>query len=161
MTDAHRAIAEVFSVLHDGVIVAVREEHVGSRRDLVLEVDIRYLAERIAKGHVGFVVRLEDVTELRYLPWQNQGEPAPPPVKDVIPLLLSFDILGGKVDQDEAVVTVLRNGRIVADAGGDVVFRATAIDVTDRAGTPWSSAALADLARGYWEEFRRRTAKEE
>ena len=62
-----KQIADMFSCLHDGRIVRVTAED-----DRVqLEVQIRYLAERVDPGYRSFTVHLDDVTDLEFSTWPN------------------------------------------------------------------------------------------
>ncbi len=60
-------IEAIFSIFHDGVI----SRHQVKGGELVLEVEIQYLAERINPTYRSFQVVLENVENIRFTTWSS------------------------------------------------------------------------------------------
>jgi len=147
-------MAQLFSVLHDGSIE--RAELEGDT--LTLEVAIGYLAQRLSPPSAGFVVTLRGVSALTYSPW---ADPARAPWEERVgpaAVCAGFDILEGGVRDGTLVVTLLRQGKITEDAGGELSFSAEGLTVHDSGGRAYTVAQLAELARGYWDAWSAKNA---
>jgi hypothetical protein len=144
------AVAQVFSIFHDGVI----ERAHGERSDLVLSVEIEYLAGRLAPPMRTFTVRLRAVEALDFTTWPNDATAAPVVLKDVDAIFSpELDILSGEVVDGRVHVSCNQAEPGYAYCGGDLRFRAAAAEVFDERGAAYSLERLAELARGYWDDW--------
>jgi len=132
--------------------------HVREGADLVLTVEIRYLAQRIQSDFVGFTVRLVDAGPAVFFPWANA-----PGSSDVIEPAehlfdIDLDILQGKARDGTLCVICNQSNPALPFCGGEMVLTVRTAIVTDPSGKVWELEALKALSRAYWEEFSQRGA---
>jgi hypothetical protein len=143
-------VADVFSILHDGVIEQARSE----RSDLVLSVAIEYLARRVDPKMRTFTVRLRAVEALDFTTWPTDAAGVPVVIEDVASIFSpELDILSGEVADGRIHVACNQAEPGHGYCGGDLRFRAAAADVVDERGVGYSLERLAEIARGYWDEW--------
>ena len=149
------APSAVFSILHDGVIVA----HEWTDDALVLTVNILYLAELLDPSFRALTVRLDGVRDVRFRPWPKAVGAAPEElhVRDDLRAVLAAepDILHAKWDAGTARTTVdLNQGSPALDYyGGELSFACDAVIVSDPRGITRELTELSDVARRYWATF--------
>lgn len=143
-------LGTLFTLFHDGVLAGASRDN----DDLVLTVDIRYLAQRVHPDHTGFTVRLREAGPAVFFPWASTPEDRADPVEPADHLLgAGLDILEGAVKDGALVVTC---SGAAPHRGGDLVLQAAGAQVTDPSGRSWSLPELSALAKAYWDEFRGR-----
>lgn len=145
-------IAEVFSIFHDGVIVAP------SSADDEMVVEIGYLACRVSPDGSSFKVRFDGLQRAAFTPWEESGQPAPPVITGLGAILpLKLEILSAKVAGD--LVEVACSCRSVDSSGGSLEIIASGCRVLDESVREWSLEELKKLADDYWEEWGSRGRK--
>lgn len=156
MTTNPEAIAELFSVLHDGWIVS----HESTSGDLTLTIEIGYLAKRLNPEYRSFTVRLINVRDVRFEYWLE--DPAAKP-REATSLDGIFDkpleICEGEVDAARGVVSInLFTGPSTSldHSGGKLSFRADDVIIHDAGRVERTLHELTTLAADYWNEFRKR-----
>ena len=150
MISAPADIAEVFGILHDGRITHVE----AGDGVLVLTVEIRYLAQRIAHTHRGFVVELSGVRDVSFEPWLDgaQGSVSVMTDHEVIfaPVL---DILDAEVVDGSVQITCNQARPEFPYCGGELRLRAEWAEIFDEESTRYSLEDLRRLAAAYWDEW--------
>jgi hypothetical protein len=143
-------IAEVFSILHDGRITQVE----AGDGVLVLNVQIRYLAQRIAAGYRGLSVTLGGVKDVSFEPWPKDVQRSLPVMTDwgaiFAPVL---DILDGDVVDGGIQITCNQAAPEYPYCGGELRLSAGWVEVVDEGSTRYSLEELRSLAAAYWEEW--------
>lgn len=149
-------LAALFNVFHDGVIVAASE--VG--QDLLLQVEIRYLAERVAPEFTTFSLRLQHVEDLSFSTWPNDSAATPEVLR--VPAAIFYpelDILSGEPSGELVQVVCNQSSTETAHCGGTLTFRAASALVCDQSSKPYSLAELMRLAEAYWKEWGERYSR--
>ncbi|HEY1014967.1 MAG TPA: hypothetical protein VGE07_19825 [Herpetosiphonaceae bacterium] len=155
MIEGAERIAAIFNIFHDGWISAAAWRG----PDLLLTVEIPYLAERVDPGWERFAVELRAVGGLEFEPWYHQ----PPHTADSA-LLAELDaIFQAELDilscdlEDGRVKLVCNQTSDDADwCGGFLRFAAAGALVFDEGGAPWDLDQLIELCQGYWEQWEKR-----
>lgn len=152
MIESVEELADLFSILHDGVIV----EAVVENRDLTLRVEIRYLTQRIRSDFTTFVVRLAGVEDLAFTTWPNDASLLPQLLRDASEIFVpALDILSGELKEGLIHVACNQPSPKAPYCGGTLAFRAKSAEVSDELGKRYSHSELVELARGYWDEWKR------
>ncbi|MCP4550825.1 MAG: hypothetical protein GY834_02025 [Bacteroidetes bacterium] len=63
-------ICEVFSIFHDGDITY----HEISGNNLLLEIEIQYLAQRIDETFIKFILTLNNICNISFEPWLDETD---------------------------------------------------------------------------------------
>lgn len=146
-------LAELFSLLHDGVV-----EHAEfDDGELLLRVRITYLAARVQKGFTTFVVRLSGVEDLAFSTWPK--DPAATPAMLHAPAEIfspPLDILNGKATEGRLVIDCNQPARSAPHCGGTLSVLVASATVVDEGGKDWSISELTALSDAHWAEWRRR-----
>jgi hypothetical protein len=149
-------IAELFSTLHDGVVVDASTDG----GDLVMRVKITYLAERIEADFTTFTVRLFQVEDIGFLTWPNDAASAPQTLHDLSAIFVpSLGILSGKTADGRVEVVCNQPSPQTLHSGGVLSFRAVSADVIDQAGKHYSLAELGALSDAYWKDWSERNSQ--
>ena len=136
-------LSSMFDVFHDGGLIFVAQDGA----DLVMQVEILYLAERVHPDYSLFNVRLQGVRNLSSRNLNNEE------VLTDLPAIFAdeFEILSANVVGDGLEVLCVKGF-------GDSLmlsFRIESAVVTDEGGKDYSIEDLVELSNGYWEEFRK------
>ena len=143
-------LAQLFSIFHDGVVTQPQ----ASGDNLLLRVEISYLAERIQPGFTVFQVCLHRVEDLSFVTWPKDAAAAPQILHDIEDIFNpELDILSGDIAEDRVHVVCNQASPSTPHCGGTLTFRAASAAVTDEKGTPYSLADLAIISRAYWDEW--------
>jgi hypothetical protein len=144
-------IPDLFSLLHDGAIVA---HEVGDCM-VALTVEIEYLARRVDASYRSFRVALHGVRELELRTWPKVGTPAAV-LTDLERIFQGqLEILEGEARDGRVRVHCSQAAPDLDHAGGELRFIADGADVIDPAGRAYTFAELAALAEAYWDEWSR------
>jgi hypothetical protein len=146
MIDGAENIQTLFAVFHDGSITA-GDLVAGTLR---LDIEIRYLAERINPGYTSFQVALHEVSELSFRPWDANPTPLHNPAQIFVSEL---EILDCASDGELLTITCNQADSEYDYGGGLLMLQASAASVLDEGGRGLSLAKLIDLATAYWEEW--------
>ncbi len=154
MIAGNNDLAELFSILHDGVIV----EASAVDGDLVMRVEISYLAERIHPGFTTFAVRAHQVEDLAFVTWPKDEAAAPQMLHDLTAIFVPpLDILSGEVADGRVEVDCNQSSPQTPHCGGTLTLSAASADVTDQDGKHYSIAELGALSDAYWKDWSERS----
>lgn len=135
-----------WNLLHDGSLVALERPSAEAPDDLVADVEIGYLRERLQPPGRLVRVRLGGCTLVEHTPYDG----APSAALDEI-AAREPDVVEAVREEDDAV-------RIWGSLGSlRLRYRALSLALDD--GTPLPREALAEAARTYWDDWRRRNER--
>ncbi len=147
-------IANLFTILHDGAIS--QASFVSG--DLILEIQIQYLAERIDSSFKQFLLCLSNIRDIRFSTWPKNSQMLPSEITDTALVFRpQMTILGGDTKGRAIQVICSINGPEFDYCGGELYFQADSAYVTDEAGRPYSFSELLSLSNAYWDEWFTRT----
>jgi hypothetical protein len=141
----------LFNIFHDGGLTLQSAKG----DEIVLRVDIQYLAERFDPAFEFFTVRLTGVAELWFA--ADGREQAPLTDSEEI-FALELEILSGSV-VGEAVNVKCASLSLSPGQGwstGNLRLSPCCAEVWDQGGKRLGLTELEDAARSYWDEFSRR-----
>ena len=143
-------IRDIFSFFHDGSITHAKR--VGS--DLILEVEIQYLAKRINSSFEKFYIRLVNVRDIRFTTWPRDSQSPPLEIADTS-LIFKPELEILEVHNEEGAIQVicLQSSPGFNYVGGELYLQADFAQVTDEAGSHYSMDELRSLCKGYWHDF--------
>jgi len=148
-------LAALFNIFHDGVIT----EASFVDQDLLLNVRISYLAQRIAPDFTTFAVRLDRVEEVSFATWPKDSTASPEVLLDPSAIFYPhLDILSGESTNGYVQVVCNQPSSKTPHCGGTLTFRATSAMVWDQNRKQYSLAELAALARAYWKDWSERNS---
>jgi hypothetical protein len=143
-------IAEVFGIFHDGQITHF-EQRDGA---LLLGVNIRYLAERVAPTYRGFLVKLHGVRGVSFEPWPNDAGCSLAIITECKAIFEPvLDILDGQVVAGSIQITCNQADPKYPYCGGELKFCSAGVEVFDESSASHSLEDLRDLAAAYWEAW--------
>lgn len=144
-------LAELFCILHDGVIASVGFES----PELVLQVNILYLAERAVPGSTSFTVRFCAVEQLAFTPWGTEGAGPERPLTDPAEIAAcELEILNAVTAGNAVQVNCLWPASLAT--GGELLLMAGGATVLDERDREWTLDSLRELARQYWHDWQER-----
>jgi hypothetical protein len=145
-------MAEVFETLHDGS-VARSELRAGT---LQLEVQIEYLARRIAPNYRSLRLKLHAVRDIAFHPWSKSDQLLLPAMTDVTAIFQPpLEILSCEVEDGKLQISCNQPSPQYPYVGGELRFHADAMEVSDEAGRPLPLEELRSLCESYWSEWSR------
>lgn len=146
-------IRDIFCILHDGSLIS----HATDGGELGLEVEIRYLAERIDPSFRKFEVRLFGVSDVQFSTWPGDLTSEVETLTDVGEIFRAdLEVLEGNIKEGFIEVVCNQRSPEFAYCGGELRFRCSHAVVTDEAGRAYSIEALGLLCKGYWDDWSRR-----
>ncbi|MCB0063205.1 MAG: hypothetical protein KDE19_13875 [Caldilineaceae bacterium] len=148
--DSPQHICNLFSFFHDGVVAYV--VHEGS--DLLLEIEIQYLAERIESSYKKFLVRLSQIQDILFKTWPNDPKSDPKVLRSIeIIFKPELEILASNSQEGQIQVTCNQSSPEFDYCGGELYFQAAYAEVADEAGRYYSIDELGSLCKSYWDEW--------
>jgi len=148
-------IKDIFNIFHDGGIA--RHEKHGT--DIILHIEIQYLAERINKGYTTFRVRLFDVQNLVLEPWYDDHEKTEPYFREHQEIFSpELEILSSEVIEKCISVSCNQSQPGHGYCGGFLKIEITEATVQDQAGEYLSLEQLRNLSSSYWKEWSQKNA---
>lgn len=143
----------LFSLFHDGSIVSWATDG----DELQLEVEIKYLAERIDPKFRKFDVRLFGVSDIQFSTWPNDLATKPEVLTEPTAIFAGdLEVLEGNLQAGMIEVVCNQHSQNIAYSGGELRFGCVYATVTDEAGKAYSIEELGNLCKGYWEEWSKR-----
>ncbi|MEG3438471.1 hypothetical protein V0288_15170 [Pannus brasiliensis CCIBt3594] len=143
-------ISDIFSIFHDGKIVFCHLEN----SSLLMEVEIRYLAERIDPAFRKFIIRLYDVKDLYFFPWPSDRSSEPDVLREIDTIFKpELEILDANCEEDQIKVICTQHSLELDYFGGELSLSATSAEVLDEAGKNYSIEELDTLCKSYWDEW--------
>jgi hypothetical protein len=147
-------VRDIFSIFHDGSIVAWSM----NGNALMLEVEIKYLAERINPGHRKFTVRLFEINDISFSTWPGDLKSAPAVLLSVGDIFeADLEILEGNIKDGQIEVVCNQHAPNLPYCGGELRFKCAAAQVNDEGGHPYSIDELGILCKGYWDDWSKRS----
>ena len=160
MTEQNRNedAARAFSAFHDGGISFVAA--VGDA--IEAKIDIQYLAERVDPSFRSFYIELQECRNLRFEPWAPKGGLGNElkninEIKEVNSL--DLEILSATVEAGEVHVECLVHASNQPIQGGQLVFAAGELNVTDQLRRTISTADLLIICEDYWAEWEEKSRR--
>ena len=144
------SLSDIFSVFHDGSIA----RYSANGRDLDLDIEILYLAERVNPAFRSFHVSLQNVQDLSFSTWPKELGVEPSVLRSPARIFIhELGILSGQVDGEQIKVICDQSSAECDYCGGELYFSANSATVTDEAGQEYSIDALQQLSKEYWDEW--------
>jgi hypothetical protein len=148
--DSLENINTMFSIFHDGEIVRC----VTNNNELIMDVKIKYLAERINPKYESLYIVLENIEEISFTTWPNNAELEEEIITDVRKIfkpelvILSSDIIGNLIS-----VACSQSSHEFEYCGGNLSLKAKSAKVKDESEKTYSLNELNTLSNEYWEEW--------
>jgi hypothetical protein len=146
-------IAEVFGIFHDGCIAG------GSQVDHTAElvVEIEYLAERIRPTDRKFTIRIDNLEQVRFTPWTDEGRPSIPDITSFAEIvLLGLEVLSAETEGPKVKIACSQGRPNQGYCGGVLEMAAEGCRVFDESGHEWNLGELSKLADNYWSDWANR-----
>jgi len=143
-------ISDIFSIFHDGGIVKCDREH----DQLIIEVEIEYLAQRVNPEFTKFVVCLSGAENIQFSTWPSDLK-SPPEVLVDESLIFEpeLEILESNVKDGAIQVICNQHSHELDYCGGELSFIAKSAEVTDEAEKVYSLEELDTICKEYWDEW--------
>jgi len=143
-------LKNMFSIFHDGCILnyEVREGN------LVLEVEIQYLAQRISNKFKCFQISLENVEDLSFSPWYD--DPSDKRAITTVEKIFTpeLEILSAETEGKYLKIACNQPLPNLGYCGGDLYLKTSSALITDEANKSYSISELTTLCSEYWKEWR-------
>jgi len=126
MIHSNEEIADVFTILHDGVISTDQIKQSPSK----WKIECKYLAELIDESFDHFYIAFQGMEELSFTPWWNDDtSDAYEKLSDVT---CSLEILSGKLESGIISITFNHSSKNPNFAGGIYNFKTESIQIFDQ-----------------------------
>ena len=144
MTTANDQIADVFSILHDGIISTKQIKQEQSK----WKINCQYLAAIINPSFDHFFIEFKGLEEFSFTPWWNdETRESYNSIKDIE---CSLEILDAKVESGIIVITFNHSSTEPNFAGGLYNFKVDSIQIFDQENKTLEYEDLDNLAMKYW-----------
>lgn len=147
------ATRDIFSILHDGTIVA----WTGDRDLLTLTIDCQYLARRINQSFDNFYVDLYKVDKIELDPWANPpGFPAiiKTDIADIF--RAELELLSADIKEGTVVISCNQHDTDFDYCGGNLTISCHKIKVFDQGRNELTIDELWTICKNYWDDWSRR-----
>ncbi|WP_375559601.1 hypothetical protein ACE193_17955 [Bernardetia sp. OM2101] len=146
-------MADVFSVLHDGMI----EEYKIEDDNLVLKIYCQYLAKDINISHEYFSIKLNQLKSISLMPWLKNSQEEIFWKDTELIFQKGLEILNAEVIS-ENIIRVVCDCNYEFDSslnyvGGTLEFDCNSIRIFDEAKNEISLDYLKEIATKYWNKF--------
>ncbi len=150
MIKGNKEISEIFSIFHDGVVVAY---HI-TNDSVKLEIEISYLAQRIIPTYTKFLVSLQNARDFSFNTWLRDSDDCPSTFNEVPKIFAGEpDILNSEVKNGSIEVTMNQSSTEFDYCGGTLSFKADSASVTDEGGKEYTIRELGQICEDYWNEW--------
>lgn len=151
--DSLEDIRDIFSIFHDGCIVASALQG----EALMLDIDIQYLSEKISPEFNGFTVSLYGFTNASFSTWPSDLKSEPEVIRNISVIFNpELEILEASLSQNKVVVICNQHSSKYDYCGGELSFNITSAEVKDPSGKSYTISELDDLCNSYWDEWKAR-----
>lgn len=141
------SISDIFSIFHDGTI----SEVLSKDGEIVLTVEIPYLAKRINPSFERFRVKLLGVKKLEFSTWPSDLKLAPELLTEAETIFTpQLEILEGNIEEGRIEVVCSQHSEAFEYCGGELSFEAQSAEVDDEAGKSYSIEELGEICEAYW-----------
>ena len=149
------SISDIFNIFHDGSIR--NYEYVDS--DLILQIEIQYLAERIHKKYTTFSLRLIELEMVVLEPWYDDHDKKEPHVKKIQEIFSpELEILSSEVADNVISISCSQSQPGYGYCGGFLKLRVAKATVQDEVGEYLSLEQLGNISSSYWKEWSEKNA---
>ncbi len=143
-------ITEIFSIFHDGSIADF--EAFGD--ELLLTIEIRYLAERINPGFSRFKIKLTGIESIYFSTWPDDLDSEAALLFDINTIFTSeLEVLEGNVNEDHSQIVCNQHSPDLDYCGGELYLKTKSALVSDESGKNYSIEELRALSKAYWDEW--------
>jgi hypothetical protein len=143
-------IAEVFGIFHDGCISGGTKVY----RTAKLIVEIEYLAERIRPTYRKFTVQIDDLEQVRFTPWTDDGHPLVPDITGFAEIAsLDLGVLSAEAEGSKVRIACTQGRPGLGYCGGFLEMAAERCSVFDESGREWTLEELRRLSDDYWSDW--------
>jgi len=143
-------IAQMLSVFHDGDMARFHADG----PDVLVEVEIPYLTNRIQPGFKFFSVRFLQLRDLSFTTWPKDDGVDPWVIQGITEVLgAAPEILSAEAEGPIVKVVCNQPSPSLPYCGGELRFVADGALVTDQARREWSLADLITLSQQYWGDW--------
>ena len=145
--ETSESLSDIFSILHDGVIIA----WVGDRNQLTLIVECEYLAELIDPSFDKFYIELSDIDKIELDPWTFPIE-APTVIKTELAEIFKADleILNAKIEGDSVEIICNQHNKHVDYSGGKLTISCKQVEAFDQNKNRLTVDQLDGICNRYW-----------
>ena len=148
-------ISDIFNIFHDGSIR--KHEYVDS--DLILQIDIQYLAERIHKKYTTFSLHLIALEMVVLEPWYDDHDKKEPHVKIIREIFSpELEILSSEVTESVISISCNQSQPGYGYYGGFLKLEVAEATVQDEGGEYLSLEQLRNISSSYWKEWSEKNA---
>lgn len=145
-------IRDVFSILHDGVIVDCE----GDLNKLTLTIQCNYLAELINPNFKNFHIDLIAITKLNFVPWVNPIDLKAIQFKSHEEFLkVGLEIISAELKDGCVFVSCLQDNTDLDYSGGHLMISAKDFNLYDHDKNTLTTDKLDSACRFYWDLYRR------
>lgn len=143
-------IRDIFSIFHDGGIATADVQG----DNLVLEIDIQYLAERVKPEYKGFKVILYGFRDAEFSTWPSDLKSEPEKIADVHSIFKpELEVLEASIKANKIEVVCNQHSSEYDYCGGELSFIVDSAEVQDESGKSYSIEELDIICKGYWDEW--------
>lgn len=140
-------VCDIFSIFHDGTISESRSMD----GEIVLTVEIPYLAKRINPSFEHFQVTLLGVKKLKFSTWPSDLKSEPELLTEAEKIFAPhLEILEGNIREGRIEVVCNQHSEAFGYCGGELSFEAQSAEVADEAGKSYSIGELGEICEAYW-----------
>jgi hypothetical protein len=148
--EAPESIRDIFSIFHDGGISTATLQG----ENLILQIEIQYLSERINPEYKGFEVYLYGLSNIEFSTWPSDLKSEPKKITDIESIFKSeLEILEASLKNNIIEVVCTQNSSKYNYCGGELSFTVDTAEVRDESGKSYSLEDLNILCEDYWDEW--------
>jgi len=135
--------ADIFDKFHDGSFT----KFLRCNEDVDFTIDIQYLAETVNSKFTSFSGKLKKCSKLEFIVWGKELKA----IDDLKTLgSLDLEIISAKLIDNKIAIGCYTSG---GNCGGDLVFIADDIIISDERGQEINFDKLNDISQRYWNSY--------
>ncbi len=143
-------INEIFSIFHDGEIIHSEKKD----NNLIISIEIQYLANRINPEYIKFDLVLENIENLNFSTWPNNPELESEIITDIDLIFKpELQILSSEIKENLIFVACSQSSHEFEYCGGNLELKAQYAIVNDESGKVYLLKELNKLSNEYWDEW--------
>lgn len=143
-------IATAFNTFHDGTIIDYKLQN----NNIILIIEIPYLAELINKTFKQFYIELINYSKLEFNKWQKDQSQQEIIIKNISEILKDeLDILEAKKIDNTIQISCNQTNNKLDYIGGLLYIQAEAIFIYDENNVEVNIDQLIKLSKNYWDNF--------
>jgi len=155
MIKGNENICRIFDIFHDGCIA--NYQYVDN--DLELEIEIRYLAERVKSDYRKFWLRLQNTHSIVFKTWPNDHNAEPECIESLTRVFEpELGILSCEVEGLSLNVACNQPSKNWNYCGGTLTLQADGAIVRDEGKKEYSIEELGAICEKYWSEWEKKNS---